>query len=336
MISIIVPFWNSSPFINDCLASIARQTEMDWECILVDDGSEDDGMQTCLRWNNLDSRFKVFRQNHLGVSAARNRGLKESSGDYIVFVDSDDSVSPKYLENLLAATPADLVVGGHIRYLQGRKENPVYFCPVSETSFTIDRKNSSLFADLNKKFLLYGPCAKLYRADIIKDNHLNFPLNRALGEDLEFNYSYLRHINTITSITVCDYWYNFGANNYSISSQRLPNQFDSDIEQWRIIRAFCRERDLLEDGMNTLLFRRLWEILYDSLFLDSHTETIHLDYFKRILIIPEIHELKWYQSIYPCSRWIKLLILSRFSLFFFLNDWISCKFHRKSRLQTAS
>ena len=318
MISIIVPIWNSGAFLDDCLTSIASQTEKNWECLLIDDGSDDNSRQICCHWCKLDERFLYFRQAHLGVSAARNKGIIESSGDYIVFVDSDDSVSPTYLEHLLSSSPAELVVGGYIKYYSDDKKNNVRFCPNSTLSFKIQTPYTAAFADLNDKFLLYGPCAKLFISDIVKRNHILFPENRTLGEDLEFNYQYLNHIDTISCITDCDYYYHIRQDRESLTTHRRTYQYYSDLEQWRIIKTFCDNRGVFEDDMKRVLAKRLWEIIYDSLLFKHPTKEINATYYKAVLSTPEITLLADYKNIYPCSCWIKALIINRVSIYFYL------------------
>ena len=323
MISIIIPIWNSESFLNECLTSVASQTEKDWECLLIDDGSYDNSLLICLRWCESDGRFKLFRQDHIGVSAARNRGIRESSGDYIVFVDSDDVVTPTYLEHLLEAAPAEIVVGGCARYYVDGQKEKTYHSPTSEVCFRIEQQNSKLFAELNENFLLYGPCAKLFNAEIIKNNQLVFPENCSLGEDLEFNYNYLRQIDTISCITACDYYYFIRGKGSSLSSIRRFDQFDTDIEQWRIIRTYCEDRGILGEDMKTLLAKRLWEIVYDSLFFKHPYKKCGFNYYKRILKTPEISFLANYKSTYYCSPWIKTLILCRSAAFFYFHERFS-------------
>lgn len=320
MISIIVPIWNSGAFLDECLSSIASQTEKDWECLLIDDGSDDNSPQICQQWCQFDIRFKFFQQVHLGVSTARNRGINESSGDYLVFVDSDDTVTPTYLEHFLSTSPADLVIGGCIKCYSDNDKNNVRFSPKSRLSFKIQSPYTAAFADLNDKFLLYGPCAKLFLSDIVKNNHIYFPKNRSLGEDLEFNYRYLNHIETISCITDCDYYYHIRQDRKSLTTGRRPDQYYSDMEQWRMVKSFCENRGLFEDEMKGVLAKRLWEIIYDSLFFKHPTKENNATYFMTVLNTPEINLLSEYKNIYPCSRWIKALILKRSALFFFLYD----------------
>lgn len=101
LVSVIVPVYNVENYINKCIESIAGQTYKNLEICLVDDGSTDSSGEYCDKWAKNDSRIKVAHQKNLGVSAARNKGLEISNGEWIVFIDSDDYVESTYIETLL-------------------------------------------------------------------------------------------------------------------------------------------------------------------------------------------------------------------------------------------
>ena len=101
MISIIIPFYNSGRYLTQCLLSVQDQSCSDWEAILIDDGSTDDGPRIALEFSNADRRFRVIRQEkNLGQAAARNIGLTEAKGEYLTFLDSDDWWDIDFLEKM--------------------------------------------------------------------------------------------------------------------------------------------------------------------------------------------------------------------------------------------
>lgn len=100
IISVIVPVYNAAQYINRCVSSIQAQTYNNFELILVNDGSTDNSLERCKELKKKDSRIKVIERKNGGASAARNTGLNLATGEYVVFVDADDFVSNKYLENL--------------------------------------------------------------------------------------------------------------------------------------------------------------------------------------------------------------------------------------------
>lgn len=99
-ISVIIPMYNTEAFIKDCLDSIVAQTFTDFEAIIIDDGSTDNGARIAAGYASSDSRFRLIGQPNKGLSEARNTGLKIMRGEYVTFVDSDDCVAPNFLETL--------------------------------------------------------------------------------------------------------------------------------------------------------------------------------------------------------------------------------------------
>lgn len=93
-LSVIVPVYNCSQYLNRCIESIVSQSYKEIELILVDDGSTDDSSAICRKWADKDSRIKVIHRENGGLSAARNTGIAHASSDYITFVDSDDEIIP--------------------------------------------------------------------------------------------------------------------------------------------------------------------------------------------------------------------------------------------------
>lgn len=114
-ISVIIPVYNKSKYLDSTLHQIRNQRFSDYECLLIDDGSTDGSGEICDKYTALDSRFRVFHIPNGGVSHARNVGLDAARGEYITFIDSDDGVQESYLENLwrgASESGADLVISG--------------------------------------------------------------------------------------------------------------------------------------------------------------------------------------------------------------------------------
>ncbi|MDQ1159699.1 glycosyltransferase involved in cell wall biosynthesis [Chryseobacterium sp. SORGH_AS 447] len=98
LISIIIPAYNQAPYLDECLQSVHRQTFTNWECIVVDDGSMDDTESIVQNWVKKDRKFKYYKKQNGGVSAARNLGIKEAKGKWILLLDGDDKIESKYLD----------------------------------------------------------------------------------------------------------------------------------------------------------------------------------------------------------------------------------------------
>ena len=97
-ISVIVPVYNVEQYLPRCIESILAQTYNDFELLLINDGSSDNSGNICDEYAKNNSRVRVFHKENGGVSSARNMGLDNAQGEYVVFVDSDDFIRNKYLE----------------------------------------------------------------------------------------------------------------------------------------------------------------------------------------------------------------------------------------------
>lgn len=119
LISVIVPAYNASEFMAECIESILCQTIKDWELILIDDGSTDNTSEIAEQYSSLNpSKIRVARTANIGVSAARNLGIEMASGRYIAFSDADDTYLPDALARLAAILEerpeCDIAVGGFV------------------------------------------------------------------------------------------------------------------------------------------------------------------------------------------------------------------------------
>lgn len=205
-VSIIIPVFKVKHYLSECLDSVLAQTYTEWECILVDDGSSDGSGAICDEYAASEPRFKVIHQQNSGASIARNTGIENSSGEWIVFVDSDDIVRPDYLQNMIFAAQtqdADFVIGG-LQYWH------------TETGERNDKRYTPHMykgEDIVKAYLLDhihqngGPVAKLYRREIINEHHAEFNPKMHYAEDCNFMMTYINHISSIAFIDAIDYIY---------------------------------------------------------------------------------------------------------------------------------
>lgn len=119
LISVILPVYNVEPYIRSCLDSLSKQLYKNFEVLMVNDGSTDNSGVICQQYADSDKRFRYFEKENGGLSDARNFGIKESKGEYITFVDSDDWITEEYLLFLietLEKEQSDIVVSGYSQY----------------------------------------------------------------------------------------------------------------------------------------------------------------------------------------------------------------------------
>lgn len=173
-VSIVVPVYNVDKYLSDCLDSILRQTLVDFELILIDDGSTDSSFAIMKRYALSDARVRIVSQANKGVSAARNHGLSLAQGDYVLFVDSDDTILPDTLERLWKhahETDVDIVLGNVWMYnLDGSK------CKIFPRPAWVDQQTvihgGLLFAALMSTFS-FPPVVYLYfskRSFLLENN----------------------------------------------------------------------------------------------------------------------------------------------------------------------
>ena len=122
LISVIVPVYNVEKYLEECLDSIQCQTYKNIEVLLVNDGSTDNSEEICERFCRQDSRFHLINQENKGLSGARNRGMSESKGEFITFVDSDDVIKEDMLEQLMEQVTSEEIDIVECWYSNDQKE----------------------------------------------------------------------------------------------------------------------------------------------------------------------------------------------------------------------
>lgn len=315
--SIIIPVFNVEKYLDQCLESVLNQSYADFECILVNDGSTDNSGYICDKWARKDNRFKVFHQDNQGVSCARNNGIDNANGEYIVFIDSDDWVDKNYLE-LLMNNDSDYVVSGVV--VESNEIVLSQSIPLQNIEFDLTLDKIIDITQLLKKHLLFGPVFKRYKTSIIKSNKLYFNESFSFGEDLLFNFEYLKHVTKIRTISQVTYHYR-RFESTTLSTKFEPNYWDINYSQWLIMKAFFLDNGLFVSPLSDVMYQRLWGIIYDSIFILNKLQLGFIQsykYTRNILSIPEIKIVEFDKCQFDSSKWIKFLIKNRLSLLFTL------------------
>lgn len=250
-VSIVVPVYNTSLYLRECLDSIKSQTLKEIEVIVVDDGSTDSSPAICDEYAS-DRRFKIFHNKNQGVSSSRNFGIEKAEGEFLVFVDSDDWLESNFCEKMYEvaiSNRVDLVICAHYNestlgskvrrmysenkiFRENEYRNEIQLHTLGLTGQKM--KNPSL---LDRHTPVW---ARLYRMEVIRDNSLRYiDLNLLPSECLQFNFEFtsfatsayffstpLYHYrrNTDNSVTKpyrdnliqkWNWWYNYIIMNYS-------------------------------------------------------------------------------------------------------------------------
>lgn len=207
LVSVVIPVYNTSPYLRRCVTSVMSQTHSQLQIILVNDGSTDDSADICRTLANEDNRIEVETIPHRGVAAARNAGLRLAKGDFLAFVDSDDMVEPIFVEKLLGLIEkydCDVAECDWLQYDDGQK--PVAGMANGKERFYAQNEaiDASFYQDTIKNSL----CRRIFRAglfrnfrfkegEIFEDLRSEFPLLSRAERGLVYTslklYHYIRH-----------------------------------------------------------------------------------------------------------------------------------------------
>lgn len=205
-VSIIVPVYNVERYLRECLDSIAQLKAFSWEAILIDDGSTDSSGAICDEYAKREPKFRVIHQKNAGVSAARNAGLDAAEGEWIWFVDSDDSINPDFeIANMDALDSADYVLFDMRKFRDGEELNSL-----EHQRGTVKSEESSKNEFLCKYQCNHHPRLLYKKTWVMIDKHhqrLAFSLGARVGEDLEFQYKYLTRCQRPASLDAVLYNY---------------------------------------------------------------------------------------------------------------------------------
>lgn len=202
-ISVVVPVYNASNTIERCVDSIMSNKFDDLEVILIEDCSKDDSLNKC---KSLAEKYPQVRCVHnevnRGVSYTRNRGLDEATGEYIMFVDSDDWVAPNYyalFDNAINQNPDSLIICGYVNHdemMNGRKDD-ICYSEKSSDLLKLDLKDE--IKNIYDKCLLQQLWNKIFVTKIIKENNIRFDESISIGEDLRLILQYIT-LSKISSV----------------------------------------------------------------------------------------------------------------------------------------
>ena len=242
-ISVIIPVYNAEAFLPKCIDSLLNQSLTDFEVLLINDGSTDNSKAVCDKYANKDTRFKAIHKQNGGPGAARNLGLKEAKGEWVVFVDSDDWVDADYLKDLYESiipdsTPQGLVMQGIEFHTSESNIERLNF----ESHTYLQHDSAKAFEE--KQLQCYGYIvAKIYNLAIIKEHNLCFDESAKIAEDLLFLLSYVPYAGYIRLINGANY-------HYVISSESLSRNYLPFEVMYEMYQKCSRQMDNLLSTFN--------------------------------------------------------------------------------------
>lgn len=256
-ISIVVPVYNVEKYLNECVDSLLKQTVPAHEIILVDDGSKDNSGAICDEYVAKYPQVKTIHKANAGLGMARNTGLDHATGDYVVFIDSDDFCQPDMVEQLysiVSKTGCDTCKSSFNRVdMEG---NFLHSETVVPGSFTGDQVQQALLPRMigsapdRHDSIPMSACCTMYSMEIIRNNSLRFVSERQwISEDIIFNIAYYAKAQ---HVILSEYiGYNYRINPHSLSTSYRADRFEKSLalyhEQARLltemgIYEICRYR----------------------------------------------------------------------------------------------
>ncbi len=223
-LSVIIPVYKAEATIRRCLDSLLNQPHKDVEIIVINDGSPDSSGKICKEYAEKHSEIRYIEKENGGVSTARNMGLDIATGDYVVFVDSDDWVYDSFfsaIEKSLNGNDWDLLQYSQ-NYTDGKDEKPRIQGDFKSNNHKIifDKLIESMcHKHINK------PIDKVYKRSIIEENNLRFHRDLCVGEDRTFNIAFSLHVKKWCIIPDLIYWVSL-ENGESLSRQKRDNLDD--------------------------------------------------------------------------------------------------------------
>ena len=258
-ISMIVPVYNTSKFLKQCLDSIINQTYKNLEIILVNDGSTDNSLEILEEYSKSDDMVMIINKNNGGLSSARNAGIRIATGEYILNVDSDDWLEITACEKLLEKaleTKGDIIIGNiYLEYPQKRMK---WLDLQTEGIYKFEEYFDKYIQENGKNSI----CNKLIKNDLYKKNNIFHPENISYGED---GSTLLRLVSQAKKIVkISNFIYHYRQNNQSM--------------------MYSKNKKIYE-------YKEVVEIIYDYyirnnvLYVEEKKEILYYKFFYKILFI---------------------------------------------------
>lgn len=280
-ISIIVPVYNKSEYLRTMLDSVLNQSFSDFEIILIDDGSTDGSERIADEYQQKDSRVKVKHIKNEGVSHARNVGLDVAKGEYITFIDSDDTVAEDYLLNmyrLAEENSVPIVICGIIKLWPDQFDKEVILPPYRGRKEMRDIINE--FASVQKQTGIYGFCAaKIVSRELIGSNR--FDEKVVLAEDFDFYLKLYRQIHSIYFTDYAGYYYVQNTDNSPMKVQDDKIDYYSQLLIQQRFAKFLKEMNAYSENNKSIIEKSIQNYMYltihyapresfDEIFQDVH------------------------------------------------------------------
>lgn len=279
--SIIIPVYNKISYINACLEQVSHNSRDDIEIIVIDDGSDDGSGAVCDKFANKDKRIQVFHQTNKGVSYTRNRGISLSIGEYILFLDSDDSLDEEIwddLDEVLEKSDVDIVLFG-FREIYSDK---IIECKADNSNKLLNRESIvNEIVKLYQTYTLHAIGTKLYKRQFLVEKKLQFISEWSYCEDVFFCLSALEKCQTLFILS--DIYYNYYRNDTnSLATQFSYSDVDAVYKTFELLKKICgsglsKENEILWNKSRIYAIKHLVEKYEQSKV--SYLQNFYVNYY---------------------------------------------------------
>lgn len=298
--SVIVPVHNAEDYLEECLNSIFDQNFLDFEVILVVNASVDKSQSICETWASAKPCIKLVVTDVPGVSHARNLGIQVATGDWYVFVDSDDLLQKHALATLCEGIKkqAKFVVAN---YDSGEKTSN---CSgrrrfVSADNYKLALLDRAKYFEKIDSGLTWNPIvldsvwAKAYNANLISEKHILFPENVKVGEDLLFNLDYSAHVEFVYCIDESVYYYR--VTEQSASRESSNTSVLNRLDYLEVL----RKKEVPDNLAEAKSFKYV-DIILRSII--AGTKYIYLEKTSRMAIVQKLNDFEMFYAISICRK----------------------------------
>lgn len=265
LISIVLPIYNVENYLNDCVESVIKQTYVNLEIILVDDGSTDNSGEMCDVWKKKDKRIIVIHKKNGGLSDARNAGLKIAKGSYIAFIDSDDVIDETFIETLYTSireTKAQIACCNFSCFTDKiNKEND--YNEKNKYELLTGKKLVSAIYCGNYSNISFVAWNKLYKISLFREYNIDYPKGK-VHEDTFTTYKLLYFAQSVVIENRNLYWYRLrggSITNTNINEKRCIDR----------VEALYSNVIFFRDKNESLLYKQALNMFY-KLMINTYKE----------------------------------------------------------------
>lgn len=255
-VSVIVPIYNIEKHLTRCVESILDQSYPDIEVILINDGSNDRSGEIADFFREKDKRVKVFHQKNAGLSATRNKGIKEASGDFIALIDGDDSIDRCFIEKMMCEMDheTDIVVCGY-RELENERVSK----EIKRVAGRLSGREATIRLLTQQENFDIIACNKLYKRKLFLENKIIYPINKVHEDNLTTYklYAAAKKISVIEGSLYNYYLRADGITGKNKISERLKMREEAAMEAIEHFRKKAEQKDLLKAAEFSLILAKI-------------------------------------------------------------------------------